>query len=146
MIRILVTFMKNLWFFWSEKLKSINISTHILSIKKDHPIFRDYEQNLAHIELWPFPIFLTIFYINFFFSFLRQQTRLLKEFQSLPTNINFSCLYGRGIQGPDFKGQLISKANFEVFIWTKNWMKIFLYFCPSSLKWAKSKKECKIIY
>ena len=28
------------------------------------------------------------------------------------------------------KGQLISKANFEVFIWTKKRMKIFLYFCP----------------
>ena len=27
------------------------------------------------------------------------------------------------------KGQLISKANFEVFIWTKNQPKIFLYFC-----------------
>ena len=29
------------------------------------------------------------------------------------------------------KGQVISKANFKVFIWTKNPMKIFLYFCPS---------------
>ena len=29
------------------------------------------------------------------------------------------------------KGQLISKANFEVFIWTKKRTKIFLYFCPS---------------
>ena len=28
-------------------------------------------------------------------------------------------------------GQLISKANFEVFTWTKKWTKIFLYFCPS---------------
>ena len=28
---------------------------------------------------------------------------------------------------PD-KGQLISKANFEVFIWTKKWTTIFLYF------------------
>jgi hypothetical protein len=30
-----------------------------------------------------------------------------------------------------FKGQLISKANFEVFIWTKKQTKIFLYICPS---------------
>ena len=29
------------------------------------------------------------------------------------------------------KGQLISKANFEVFIWTKKRTKIFLYFFPS---------------
>ena len=32
---------------------------------------------------------------------------------------------------PDWdKGQLISKVFFEVFIWTKNRTKIFLYFCP----------------
>ena len=43
------------------------------------------------------------------------------------------------------KGQLILKANFEVFIWTKNRTKIFLYFCPSSLKWIKSKKNGIII-
>ena len=42
------------------------------------------------------------------------------------------------------KGQLISKANFEVFIWTKNWTKIFFYFCPSSLKWIKSKNKYKL--
>ena len=29
------------------------------------------------------------------------------------------------------KGQLISEANFKVFIWTKNRTKIFLQFCPS---------------
>ena len=29
------------------------------------------------------------------------------------------------------KGQLISKANFEVFIWTEKRTKIFVYFCPS---------------
>ena len=46
---------------------------------------------------------------------------------------------------PD-KGQIISKANFEVFIWTKNRTKIFLYFCPRSLKWTKSKKEYKLLY
>ena len=34
-----------------------------------------------------------------------------------------------GIQAA--KGQLISKANFEVFIWTKKRTKIFLYFCPN---------------
>ena len=34
------------------------------------------------------------------------------------------------------KGQLISKANFEVFIWTKKQTKIFLYFCPSLWKWS----------
>ena len=39
-----------------------------------------------------------------------------------------------------FKGQLILKAKYKVFIWTKNRMKIFLYFCPSSLKWVKSKR------
>ena len=44
------------------------------------------------------------------------------------------------------KGQLISKANFDVFIWTKNQTKILLYFCPSSLKWVKSKKEHKLLY
>ena len=43
------------------------------------------------------------------------------------------------------KGQLISKEKFKVFIWTKNRTKIFLYFCPSSLKWVKSKKKMQII-
>ena len=32
------------------------------------------------------------------------------------------------------KGQLISKANSKLFIWTKEPMKIFLCFCPSSKK------------
>ena len=44
------------------------------------------------------------------------------------------------------KGQLISKANFEAFIWTTNRTKIFLYICPSSLKQVKSRKECKLLY
>ena len=35
------------------------------------------------------------------------------------------------------KGQLISKAKFKVLIWTKKGTKIFLDFCPSSLKWVK---------
>ena len=37
-----------------------------------------------------------------------------------------------------FKGQLISKANFKVFIWTKKPTKTFLYFCPSFKKCLKS--------
>ena len=41
---------------------------------------------------------------------------------------------------PLAKGQIILKANFEVFIRTKNRTKIFLYFCPRTLKWIKSKK------
>ena len=36
------------------------------------------------------------------------------------------------------KGQLISKANFKVFIWTKKPTKIFLYFCASFKKPLKS--------
>ena len=44
------------------------------------------------------------------------------------------------------KGQIISKANFEVFIWTKSWTKIFFYFCLRSLKWIKSKNEYKLSY
>ena len=32
---------------------------------------------------------------------------------------------------PPDKGQLISKANFKVFIWTKKRRKLFLYFYPS---------------
>ena len=39
------------------------------------------------------------------------------------------------------KGQLISKANFEVFFWTKKLMILFLYFGPISLKLVKSKKK-----
>ena len=31
----------------------------------------------------------------------------------------------------DYRGQLIFKANFKVFIWTKKRTKIFLYFFPS---------------
>ena len=44
------------------------------------------------------------------------------------------------------KGQIISKANLEVFIWTKKQTKIFLFFCPRSLKWVKSKKEYKLLH
>ena len=33
---------------------------------------------------------------------------------------------------PFTKGQLISRANFEIFIWTKKWTKRFLYFCLAS--------------
>ena len=43
------------------------------------------------------------------------------------------------------KGQLISKANFKVFIWTKKPTKINLYFCPSFKKPLRSgwnKREC----
>ena len=39
------------------------------------------------------------------------------------------------------EGQIVSKANFEDFIWTKNGTKIFLYFCSRSLKWIKSKRN-----
>ena len=41
------------------------------------------------------------------------------------------------------KGQIIWKANFEVFIWTKNRTKIFLYFWPS--KMDQIKKRIQII-
>ena len=34
-------------------------------------------------------------------------------------------------QSDNGKGQLISEANFKVFIWTKNRSKIFLSFCPN---------------
>ena len=37
-----------------------------------------------------------------------------------------------------YKGQLISKANYKVFIWTKKPTNIFLYFCPSFKKPLKS--------
>ena len=40
-----------------------------------------------------------------------------------------------------FKGQIISKANFEVFVWTKIRTKIFPYFCPRSLEWSNQKKN-----
>ena len=36
------------------------------------------------------------------------------------------------------KGQVISKANFKVFIWTKKPMKLFLYFCLRLRKPLKS--------
>ena len=39
------------------------------------------------------------------------------------------------------KGQLISKANFEVFIWTKERTKIFLYFCPNLLNGPNHKNN-----
>ena len=38
------------------------------------------------------------------------------------------------------KGQIISEWLFDVLNWTKNWTKIFLYFCPSQTKflyWPK---------
>ena len=39
------------------------------------------------------------------------------------------------------KGQVISKANFEVFIWTTKRAKIFLYFCPSLLNGSNHKNN-----
>ena len=38
------------------------------------------------------------------------------------------------------KGQLISKVNFKVFIWTIKRTKIFLHFCPSLKKKVRSRK------
>ena len=35
-----------------------------------------------------------------------------------------------------YKGQLISKSNFLVLIWTKNRTKLLFDFCPKDLKWA----------
>ena len=45
--------------------------------------------------------------------------------------ISYKSESSRPWAGTRPKGQLISKANFEVFIWTKKRAKIFLYFCPS---------------
>ena len=53
-------------------------------------------------------------------------------------NCNYNCCLGTSNRP---KGQMISIANFEVFIWTNNWTKISLYFCSRSLKWVKSKKK-----
>ena len=39
------------------------------------------------------------------------------------------------------KGQLISKENFKVFIWTKKPTKIFSYFCPNFIKPLKSGRK-----
>ena len=65
-------------------------------------------------------------------------------------NSGYKCLQGFFLVSTsnyaNAKGQIISKANFEVFIWTKNRTKIFPYFCPRSLKWVKSKKEYKLLY
>ena len=38
------------------------------------------------------------------------------------------------------EGQMISKANFLVLIWTKNQTELFFDFCPSILKEVGSKK------
>ena len=47
------------------------------------------------------------------------------------------------------KGQLISKADMKVFIWTKNSTKIFLYFCPSlkneSIKKNNGTLSCQLV-
>ena len=41
------------------------------------------------------------------------------------------------------KGQLISGWLLDVFIWTKKWKKIFLYFCPTKI--GQIKKRMQII-
>ena len=44
------------------------------------------------------------------------------------------------------KGQLISEWLLDVFIWTKKRTKIFLYFCPTSLKYiGQIKKRMQVI-
>ena len=43
------------------------------------------------------------------------------------------------------KGQLISKANSKLFIWTKKTEKISLYFCPSLKKWWNQEIKDKYI-
>ena len=50
----------------------------------------------------------------------------------------FSCMQSPPLTALMPKGQLISKANFRIFIWTKKPMMIFLYFCPSFKKPMKS--------
>ena len=39
------------------------------------------------------------------------------------------------------EGQLISKANVQVFIWTEKQTKLFLYFCPSFLNGSNHKNN-----
>ena len=55
----------------------------------------------------------------------------LFAFKSVKIN-NLLCNLEELAVSTHSKGQLISKAKFKVFIWTKNWTKIFFfYFCPS---------------
>ena len=48
---------------------------------------------------------------------------------SICSSSNFECQLLKSVSIT--KGQFISKANFEVLIWTKKGTKIFLYFCLS---------------
>ena len=71
-----------------------------------------YRQSLFHSEL----TFLVVFSIAFVLTCISVIVHYLKR-----VSIKEVCMY--------CKGQLISKANFEVFIWTKNQRK---YFCISA--------------
>ena len=44
------------------------------------------------------------------------------------------------------RGQIILRKFWKFSPEPKIWMKIFLYFRPRSLKWAKSKKEGNLLY
>ena len=63
----------------------------------------------------------------------------LFAFKSVKMN-NLLCNLEELAVSTHSKGQLISKAKFKVFIWTKNWTKVFFVFLPKPLKCVKSKR------
>ena len=89
----------------------------ILSPEKNHLHYRKKAQKLQVTKKWcKFFTNMLKMWLNYLTYWLRWDSFLL-----------------------GLKGRLILKAKFIVFIWTKNQTKIFLYFCPSSLKWVKWK-------
>ena len=88
-----------------------------------------------YIPLWPH-FFSSLVHLVFFPTLSRsiqQEKGVDLSANFMTTNFCFfyllDAIVRRAIHST--KGQLISKAKFKVFIWTKNWTKIF--FCISAL-------------
>ena len=61
-------------------------------------------------------------------------------------NVHFQYLELGYLSEKSIKGQLIPKANSKPLIWTKNTMKIFLYFCPSLYNGSNHKNNGSLSY
>ena len=145
-------------FDYISKLRLCNLLyfTHLPTIVNVQNELRSAKRQIHKVHIFkvsfPFTIFLEFDQFSLFFSSffclicllicglvllrtLAPQLRQLNCLEAEKQNIlgmffcsAISCL-AQQVVTESVKGQLISKANFEVFIWIKKRTKIFLYFC-----------------
>ena len=77
---------------------------------------------LTWVHTFPFPFLFSFVFLLLFFKYKRQHSKTL-SLRLLYEGVLLSLV--------SVKGQLISKANFLVLIWTKKRTKLFFDLCPS---------------